>query len=82
MWIEKCTQIEEIDASAAILILQILLWMENCDKDRGEILNDICLELSEKLGMIHKVCLHMYANIFMYNFFFFFFFFLMHALLL
>ncbi|KAK2584369.1 hypothetical protein KPH14_006755 [Odynerus spinipes] len=54
-WIKKYTQIEEIDAATAMLILQILLWMEDCDKDYGEILNDISFELSEKLGMIHKV---------------------------
>ncbi|KAI4477388.1 hypothetical protein M0804_012774 [Polistes exclamans] len=54
-WIKKCSQTEGIRASAAILILQILLWMEDCDKDYGMILNDICFEISEKLGMIHKI---------------------------
>lgn len=47
---------EGISVPAAILILQILLWIEDCDKDYGEILNDVCFEISEKLGMIHKVC--------------------------
>lgn len=46
---------EGINVSAAILILQILLWIEDCNKDYGEILNDVCLEISKKLGMIHKV---------------------------
>ncbi|XP_046836209.1 Fanconi anemia group I protein homolog isoform X2 [Vespa crabro] len=54
-WISKCSQTEGISVSTAILILQILLWIEDCDKDNGEILNDICLEISEKLGMIHKI---------------------------
>ncbi|KAI4488492.1 hypothetical protein M0802_011598 [Mischocyttarus mexicanus] len=53
-WIKKCSQTEGISASAAVLILQILLWIEDCDKDYGMILNDVCLEISEKLGMINK----------------------------
>ncbi|KAL2748702.1 Fanconi anemia group I protein isoform X1 [Vespula maculifrons] len=54
-WIRQCSQMEGISVPAAILILQILLWIEDCDKDYGEILNDVCFEISEKLGMIHKI---------------------------
>ncbi|XP_015179338.1 PREDICTED: Fanconi anemia group I protein homolog isoform X2 [Polistes dominula] len=54
-WIKKCSQTEGISPSASVLILQILLWMEDSDKDYGMILNDISFEISEKLGMIHKI---------------------------
>lgn len=51
----KFTQLENMDSQASLTIFQILLWIEERNKEYGELLIDIALTLCEKMGSIDKV---------------------------
>lgn len=58
----KFTQLENMDPQASLTVFQILLWIEERNKEYGELLSDITLALCEKIGCIDKV-----YNIYVYN---------------
>lgn len=51
----RFTQLENIDPQASLTIFQILLWIEERNKEYGELLIDISVALCDKLGSIDKV---------------------------
>lgn len=51
----KFTQLENMDSQASLIIFQILLWIEERNKEYGELLIDIAFALCEKMGSIDKV---------------------------
>lgn len=51
----KFTQLENMDPQASLTIFQILLWIEERNKEYGELLIDIAFALCEKIGSIDKV---------------------------
>jgi len=51
----KFTQLENMDSQASLIIFQILLWIEERNKEYGKLLIDISLALCEKIGSIDKV---------------------------
>ncbi|XP_036145444.1 Fanconi anemia group I protein isoform X3 [Monomorium pharaonis] len=50
----KFTQLENMDPQASLIVFQILLWIEERNKEYGELLSDISLALCEKIGSIDK----------------------------
>lgn len=50
----KFTQLENMDPQASLTIFQILLWIEERNKEYGELLIDIAFALCEKMGNIDK----------------------------
>jgi len=50
----KFTQLENMDPQASLIIFQILLWIEERNKEYGELLIDISLALCEKIGSIDR----------------------------
>ncbi|XP_011143561.1 Fanconi anemia group I protein [Harpegnathos saltator] len=48
------TQLEGLDPQASLIIFQILLWIEERNKEHGELLIDISHALCEKVGSIDK----------------------------
>lgn len=44
-----------MDPQASLTIFQILFWIEERNKEYGELLIDITLALCEKIGSIDKV---------------------------
>lgn len=63
----KFTQLENMDPQASLTIFQILLWIEERNKEYGELLIDIAVALCEKMGGIDKVCNKYDNNIYMYS---------------
>lgn len=51
----KFTQLENMNPQASLTIFQILFWIEERNKEYGELLIDITLALCEKIGSIDKV---------------------------
>ncbi|KAL0110270.1 hypothetical protein PUN28_013728 [Cardiocondyla obscurior] len=48
------TQLEDMNCQASLTIFQIMLWIEERNRDYGEILIDIALELCKKIDTIDK----------------------------
>lgn len=51
----RFAQLEDMDSQASLTILQILLYIEERNKEYGELLIDISLALCEKIGKIDQV---------------------------
>lgn len=49
------TQLEDIDPQTTLTIFQILFWIEDRNKEYGELLLDITFALCEKVGSIDNV---------------------------
>ncbi|XP_071633870.1 Fanconi anemia group I protein isoform X1 [Temnothorax longispinosus] len=50
----KFTQLENMNPQASLIIFQILLWIEERNKEHGELLIDIAYALCDKMGSIDK----------------------------
>lgn len=59
----KFTQLEDIDPQASLTIFQILLYIEERNKEYGELLIDISFALCEKVGKIDQVYMISIYNI-------------------
>lgn len=51
----RFTQFEDMDPQASLTIFQILLYIEERNKEYSELLIDISLALCEKVGKIDQV---------------------------
>lgn len=51
----RFTQLEDMDHQASLTIFQILLYIEERNKEYSELLIDISLALCEKIGKIDQV---------------------------
>lgn len=59
----KFTQLEDMDPQASLTIFQILLYIEERNKEYGELLIDISFALCEKVGKIDQVYMISIYNI-------------------
>lgn len=63
----KFTQLEDMDPQASLIIFQILLYIEERNKEYGELLIDISFALCEKVGKIDQVYMISIYKISIYN---------------
>lgn len=68
--IKKMIQIENIQSSIVPAILQFFLHLEEHTQEYGETLNEICMELCEKVGTIDGVSNILYFTIFKFFLYF------------
>lgn len=62
--VKKMIQIENIQSSVVPAILQFFLHLEEHTQEYGETINEICMELCEKVGSIDGVSNIFYFTIF------------------